>query len=198
MPENINTFPDPPLVDVKVTNPVTYIKRWWQKIIGNEGMELRFRVRPLTAIAISVVIASVAFGVGKFVLPFTIPFLKYNPTPIPTQTPAAWRETAYTGTLQYSIPTNRYYLVTSASEAITLKVPTNIDLKDLVGRRILVAGKYNKSARILEVADTKSMEVLPKNPVAVPTITPTPTEIPKPSASADISPSPTPISSPES
>ena len=73
---------EPPLVDVKVTNPLTYIKRWWNRIIGNEGIDFRFRVRPLTAIAIALIITTVTFGLGSFVLPFSIPFFKYNPKPI--------------------------------------------------------------------------------------------------------------------
>jgi len=67
-----------PLVDIKVTNPITYIKSWWNKIIGNEGIELRVKVRPLTAIAISIIILTVTLGIGKFVLPFRVPFFVYT------------------------------------------------------------------------------------------------------------------------
>ena len=120
---------EPPLVDLKVTNPVTYIKRWWSKIIGNEGMEFRFRIHPLTTIAIAFVVTSLTLGIGKFALSATIPFLKYEKlegilvtdTPkIPTITPDPWRETAFTGTLQYSGPIQKYYLITTSSEAIAL------------------------------------------------------------------------------
>ncbi len=190
---NTNANPEPPLVDVKVTNPLTYIKRWWARIIGNEGMEFRFRIRPLTAIAVAVVFASIAFGVGRFVLPFTIPFFKYNnPEPLPTIDP--WRETAFTGTLQFSDSTKRYYLLTTSSEAITLEVPTNIDLKDLVGKRIFAAGKYNKSTRILVVTDTKNLEILPKTPIPLPTLTPisSPSLTPSATPESTLTPSATP------
>ena len=56
---------DPPLIDIKVTNPVTYFKKWWAKIIGNEGIDFRLHFRPLTAIAIALVIITVGFGLGR-------------------------------------------------------------------------------------------------------------------------------------
>lgn len=176
---------DPPLVDVKVTNPVTYLKKWWNKVIGNEGMEFRFRVKPLTAIAISLVVVTAAFGLGEIVLPYDIPFFKQNLPIISTPTPApeVWRETAYTGTLQFSDITGKFYLlVTSSSEAITLEVPENLDLKDFVGRRIFAAGQYNKSQRILKVLEASDMEVLPKKSVSIPTLAPTSTPTASPSA----------------
>ncbi len=175
---------DPPLVDVKVTNPVTYIKKWWAKIIGNEGVDFALHIKPLTAIIISLAIASVGFGFGRFVLPFELPFFRYidntlsSPTPQPTDEPV-WKDTAFTGTLQYSDATNKYYLVTTSSEAITLEVPENIDLADLVSKRILAAGSYNKSIKLLKVTDAKDMEVLPKKAIPVPTSTPEPTATPE-------------------
>ena len=63
---------DPPIVDVKFRNPITYIKRWWKKVIENEGVYFSFRVRPLTTIAIALVVTSLTLGVGKFVLPFSV------------------------------------------------------------------------------------------------------------------------------
>jgi len=185
---------EPPLVDVKVTNPLTYIKRWWARIIGNEGMEFRFKVRPLTSIAIALVTASVAFGVGRIVLPFKIPFLsfeKYEPNQTPSASPTPildpWRETAFTGTLQFSDALGRFYLITTSSEAITLEIPGNIDLKDFIGRRIFAAGKYNKATRTLVVSSASDLELLPKKPSPIPTIIPTlipsPTETSQPQAS---------------
>ena len=187
------TKEDPPLVDVKVTNPITYIKRWWAKIIGNEGVDFRFHIRPLTAILISVAVASIGFGVGRFVIPFSIPFLKYEykNEEIVIPTPETWKETAYTGTLRYSEATDKYYLVTTSAEAITLEVPSNINLENYVDKRIFAAGKFNKATRILIVADAKDLEVLPKTPVSIPTTTPTttPTETPTPESSTSATPS---------
>lgn len=183
---------DPPLVDVKVTNPITYFKNWWAKVIGNEGVEFGFKIRPLTAIVIAAVIATIGFGVGRFVFPYKLPFFEYGATgkPAPSQTPEVWKETAFIGTLKYSFITRKYFLVTStSSEAISLSVPENLNLEALVEKRVFAEGSYNKATRTLIVSDAKDMEVLPKNPVPIPTITP----IPSPTSSSFPEPVPTQI-----
>ncbi|MBI4157726.1 hypothetical protein HY502_02670 [Candidatus Woesebacteria bacterium] len=172
---------DPPLIFLQVTNPIKYIKKWWASVTRNEGIDFRFRIRPLTAIALAAVIASIGFGVGNIVLPYKLPFFEYSATPTPA--PVEWRETAYIGTLKYSEATKKFFLVTSSSsEAITLNVPENINLTKLIEKRILVAGSYSKSQRVLIIADAKDMEVLPKSPVPVPTVpsTSTPSSFPAP------------------
>jgi len=186
---------EPPLVEVKVTNPLTYIKAWWKKVINNEGVDFEFHIRPLTAIAIAVVIATIGFGVGRFVLPegIDIPFFEYadaTPSPSPTAE-TIWKETAYTGTLRYSSETGKYYLVTTSSEAITLQVPENMDLRDFVGKRIFATGKYNKTSRILIIADAKDTEVLSKTPLPLPTYSPTPTPSASPTSTPTETPTPT-------
>lgn len=174
------TEKDPPIVDVKVRNPITYIKKWWKKVIENEGVYFSFRIRPLTALAIALVVTSLTLGIGKFVLPFSIPFFQYNPEPdqalVPT--PEAWKETAYTGILRYSEATGKYYLITTASEAITLQVPENIKLSAYVGRRIFATGKYYKATRTMVVASAADTELLPLNPSPIPTTSPTPSPTP--------------------
>lgn len=181
---------EPPLVSLRVTNPIVYIKKWWKNVTANEGIDFRFRVRPLTAIALTAVIASIGFGVGNFVLPYKLPFFEYKPTPTPA--PSEWRETAYIGTLKYSEATKKFFLVTSSSaEAITLDVPDNLNLSTLVEKRIMAAGNYSKAKRLLVVTDAKDMEVLPKSAVPIPTVSPTPT----PTSTTD--PTNSPSSSPE-
>lgn len=196
------TTAEKPLVEVKVTNPFIYLKNWWNKVINNEGVDFRFHIKPLTAIAMTTIVASLGFGVGRFVIPegVKIPFFKFEDvtSPTPAATPEVWKETAYTGTLQYSQTTSKYYLMTTtSSELITLQVPVNIDLKDYVGKRILAIGKYNKSLKVLVVSDAKSLEVLPKSPVSIPTIvpspSPTPTSEPTMSPTPEASPSASPV-----
>ncbi len=185
------TTAEKPLVEVKVTNPVTYLKNWWNKVMGKEGIDFSFRIHPVTAVAMAVAIALVSFGAGRFSI--NIPFLKYEVvnSPAPTPTPLIWKETAYTGTLQFSTSTGKFYLmVTSSSELITLEVPENINLTDYVGKRILAIGNYNKSKKILEVTDAKTLEVLPKTQISIPTTIPSPSPSPEPTTS------PTPEASP--
>jgi hypothetical protein len=187
---------EPPLMDVKITNPITYLKSWWKKIIGNEGIEFRIKVRPLTAIAISLIIVTVSLGLGYFSLPFSIPFLKYTPTVSPT--PEFTRDTAFSGTLRFTEANNRYYLVTLSSEAITLEVPDNVDLQELIGRRIFATGIYSENTRTLKVNTASDLEILPEEIEVVPTTTPSPTPTPSPEATElpTFSPTPTPEISP--
>ncbi|MEK7497842.1 MAG: hypothetical protein AAB656_02900 [Patescibacteria group bacterium] len=138
MAEEQNTK-TPPLVDLKVTNPVEYIKLWWKKIIGNEGVDFRLHFHPLTALLITLVIAGTFFGLGVKFEEVPNNVAAPSSTPIPSE----WKETAFTGVLQYSKTTSKYFLTTtSASEAISLQVPNNIDLADLVGKRILLATNF--------------------------------------------------------
>ncbi len=157
--------------------------------MANEGVDFRFRIKPVTAIAMVTIVASLGFGVGRLVLPASIkiPFFEFgaNPTASPTAAPA-WKETAFTDTLQYSLATKKYFLtVSSTAQAITLEMPPTLELNSLVGERILAMGLYNKNDRVLKVVDAKDMEVLPKTPIPIPTISPT----------ASPTPSPTPIQS---
>lgn len=164
----------PPLVDLKITNPVAYLKAWWKKVIGNEGIKLTLQIKPLTAIALTLIVTGVGFGLGRLTIPQ--PLIQYvpylvQPTPGPSPTPSPWRETAFSGKLQVS--GTRYFLVTTSAEAITLDVPATIDLSKLVGKRIMAVGNYNKGTRILVVSDATDLEVLPANPVPIPTSMPT-------------------------
>lgn len=182
---------EPPLVDVKVTNPVTYLRRWWDKVMGKEGVYFSFRIHPITAFLIVFGFTAGIFSVGRYSV--NIPFLKYevvgSPTPISED---SWKETAFTGKLQYSITGGKFFLITTSSEAITLSVPENLELISLVGRRIFAIGEYNKSLRLLKVIDAKDMEVLPKSPIPIPTLEPTPAPSPEPTPSLEVAPSITP------
>ena len=172
---------EPPLVDIKVSNPVTYLKSWWKRVMSNEGIDFRFKIKPLTAIAISIVVATCGFGLGRFALSMQKPYITYVPTqtsnstrtPIPTINP--WRETAFSGELRFSKYDNRYYLITSSAEAINLEIPEVVDLSDLIGRRIFATGSYNQETIVLKVSQASNLEVLPQKIEAVPVISITPT-----------------------
>lgn len=178
---------EPPLITV--TNPVTYLRLWWQKVMNKEGVDFNFRIHPITAFLIAFGLGAGIFGAGRYSV--NIPFLKYENNsvikPSPT-TESFWKETAYTGRLQYSVTSQKYFLLTTSSEAITLEVPTNLNLMTLVGKRIMAVGEYNKSVKLLKVVDIKDLEVLPNSPVPIPTIeptvTPAPTVLPSPSPTA--------------
>jgi hypothetical protein len=171
-----------PLVDIKVTNPITYIKTWWKRITGNEGVEMKVKVKPLTAIAIAIIVVTVSFGVGKIVFPFKVPFFVYTSDveekPQPTENP--YREAAFSGTLKYLNQSGRYYLLTGSAEAIYLEVPENINLSNYIGQRIVARGSYEASLKTLVVEETADMEVLPTKAEVIPTTVPEPTNTPAP------------------
>lgn len=172
---------EPPLITV--TNPVTYLRLWWQKVMNKEGVDFNFRIHPITAFLISFGLGAGLFGAGRYSV--NIPFLKYNSGIVTTSTPTSapsWKETAFTGKLQYSVTTQKYFLITTSSEAITLQVPNNLDLLTLVGKRIMAVGEYNKEQKLLKVFDAKDLEILPKTPVPIPTFEPTTTPSATPAA----------------
>lgn len=180
----------PPIVTI--TNPVTYLKLWWQRVMEKEGVYFSFRIHPITAFLIVFAFSAGLFGAGRYSV--NIPFLKYEPleTIKPSSTPKVeWKETAFTGKLQLSSTTNKYFLITTSSEAITLDVPNNLDLETLIGKRIFAIGNYNKNERLLKVADVKDLEVLPKTPIPIPTIDPSPTPEIQPEIRPSIIPIPT-------
>ena len=170
---------DPLLVDLKVTNPIVYIKAWWKRVMANEGVDFRFRIRPLTAIAIAAVLAGMSFGLGRWSLPASNPIVKYLPQLAPSPTPDVWRETAFTGVLKLADVNKRYYLLTSQAEAITLEAPGSVNMTKLVGKRILAIGKLNTQTGVLVVIDVADLEILPTLVVPVPVLaTPSPTPAP--------------------
>jgi len=185
-----------PLIDVKVTNPVTYIKSWWKRIIGNEGIELKVKVRPLTAIAIAIIVLTVSLGIGKFKLPFKLPFIEYSLDEEAFPPNILNRDTAFTGILQFDSNTRKYYLLTDSAEAIKLEVPDNLELSQYISKRIFATGKYYEDSRTLKVEVATDMEVLPTESEVIPTSTPilTPTSTPTSTPSSIPTSLPTPTS----
>lgn len=171
---------DPPLFKFQVTNPITYLKAWWRRVMANEGMDLRFRIRPLTAIAMATIIGTLGFGVGRISFTRDKPFVKYVPVsdPAPTPTPNPWRETAFSGKLRFSDLNQKYYLLTEAAEAILLEPPETVSLQKFVGRRIFATGKYNQVTNTLQVTEAADLEILPSWVQTVPEVKPRPTPTP--------------------
>ncbi len=186
-PTSVNTTNPPDLVNLKVTNPLVYIKYWWKRIMANEGIDMRFRMKPLTVFGVALIAFSLAFGFGGVVLPTFFPGMKFNnsiiTTPTNTPTPEILKDTALKGTLTKT-NTNpvKFYLITTSTEAVTLEIPVGFNLNTLVGKRILAVGTYDSKNKVLEVEDIQDLEVLSTTPVPIPTTTPTPkpTETPIP------------------
>jgi len=174
-----------PLISLRITNPITYIKSWWKKVMSKEGVDFRFKIQPLTAIAITIIIATAGFGIGQFSISVQKPFIHYTPTtsPTPMPTPNPLRDTAFTGTLKFSKKTAKFYLLTNSSEAITIDVLENVDLEKLIGRRIFATGEYNKNTNIFVISEAMNMELLPEKVEEIP-VEPDPTILPSPEPEA--------------
>lgn len=147
---------EPPLFSLQVTNPVTYLKRWWSRVMANEGVDVRFRIRPLTMIAVSAVLTSGGFVFGRISLPE--PIVRYIPQLAPSPSPSPWKETAFTGVLQSR--GGKYYLTTGEGEAIALEIPKIVNVQKLIGRKILAIGSFNGQTKVLKVADASDVEIL--------------------------------------
>jgi hypothetical protein len=162
---------DEPLVNLTVQNPIANLKRWFEKILGREGIDIRLKIHPLTAISIAAVIALGSFGLGwitqnAFVKEY-LPYIAPTPTPIEVST----IDTAFTGVVRYSTQFDRYYLERVTGETVSLSAPSNISLSKLVGKRILAVGVFNINTKVLEVTDASDLEILPLSPSPVPTST---------------------------
>jgi hypothetical protein len=148
--------PDPPLVNAsfKITNPIIYIKNWWKRLIGNEGVTIK--IKPVTALLIVTVFVS-----GGLTLNFLNTLRQVTPIVgpyIPVIGSDVLTERAFTGTLETNSK-GTFYLITNL-ELITLST-TKLPLNALVGKRILVSGQYNNDTKVLYVEDAKDLEVLP-------------------------------------
>jgi hypothetical protein len=190
-PTAVNTTNPPDLVNLKVTNPLVYIKYWWKRIMANEGLDMRVRAKPLTVFGLAIIIFSGVFGLGGIVFPKFFPWMKFNNNTVvssPTPQPELLKDTALKGTLTKT-NTNpvKFYLITTSTEAVTLEIPVGFNLSTLVGKRILAVGTYDSKNKILEVEDIQDLEVLSSTPIPIPTNTPSP----KPTETPTIAPTPT-------
>ncbi|MBD3250110.1 MAG: hypothetical protein GF381_00880 [Candidatus Pacebacteria bacterium] len=144
---------EPPLVDIEVSNPLTYLKSWWRRVIGNEGIDFRFRIKPLTAIAMTIIVATCGFGLGRFSLSIKKPYIKYIPVvdQNPAPTPIPWRQTAFEGQLRYSQQLDKYYLLIGQSEAVNLDIKQVVEPDQYLGERVFIEGTFHPESKLLEV-----------------------------------------------
>ncbi len=160
----------PPLVNLQIANPITYLKLWWKKVMGQEGIDVHFRIHPITAIILTGMIATGSFAIGRLTLP--APIVQFIPQLAPPPSPSPWREAAYTGTFKQI--NSKYILSTGEGESVILDVPATVNIPKILNKRILAIGQYNTQTKILKVTEATDMEVLPTQTYPVPTTTPAP------------------------
>ena len=143
------------MVDVKVTNPITYFNNWWKKIIGNEGIEVKAssKIKPLTAFFLLGLVVSGGITIGL------LNKVKNSALVVGQFIPAIGSnnlvEGGFVGTLTKTL-NGVYYLVTNL-EAVSLSVPANLPIDVLEGKKVLATGKYNSDTKILYVDGVKAV-----------------------------------------
>lgn len=133
---------DPPLIDIKVTNPITYFKLWLKRLLKNEGIDLRLRIRPLTAIAIGLAFATFFAGTG-----FSVAKVFF-----PTSSPILKREVSYQGVIQKT-DTGSYFLVLSDGVMYRLTPKTKLELDSFISKSVLVRGNLTREPNVINVSE---------------------------------------------
>lgn len=151
---------DPPLVDVKVTNPVTYLKKWLARLLKNEGIDIHIKIKPLTVITLGIVLAT-TFGVG----------VNVGRIFFPNSSPILHRSITLQGSIQKS-DSGQYYLSLPDNSMWTLR-PTNnnINLSDDINKQVMVKGNLTAEQNVIEVKEVLVFEK-PTPVIYAPTQTP--------------------------
>lgn len=132
----------PPVIDLKITNPVTYLKLWWRKIMSGEGISIR--IHPITAILIALSVTGGSFVLGRYMQLRSDLIEKYLPQFAGINSVDA----AFTGTL-YSAE-GLYYVTQAESQSIRLK-PATMNMSPFISQRVFVSGKFDPLTRTLTI-----------------------------------------------
>ncbi len=149
---------EPDLINIRVTNPLTYFKLWLQKVLNNEGMDVRLRIHPLTMIIIAAAFAIGGFSIGRVTLLSQLsktPLAKY--LSLPTDSQVLIKDVVYTGHIRYLPANNKYYLETASGDVVALSIPSALDISNSIGQKVLITGKLNTQTGIIIVEDISTI-----------------------------------------
>lgn len=146
-----------PLVEVKVTNPLAYLKRWWQKVMADEGIKIKFslEVKPLTAIGLVLLVAAIGVGLTTVsamlkYLPFYSRFQQFVTSPDNST------ETAMEGRLYFE--GDKFYLFTAnMNEAVFVQGVKKLELGEFDDKHVILTGSYNSQTNILTVETVRAL-----------------------------------------
>lgn len=149
---------DPPLVAVSVTNPVTYLKLFIKRLLKNEGIDIRLKIKPLTVIAI-VTGLSLSFGTG-----FNVARMFF-----PNSSPILHRSITLQGNIQRS-ETGQYYLSLPDNTLWTLKsTSNNVNLSNYIYKQAVVKGNLTAEANVINVNEVIAFDKpIPVYPSSIP------------------------------
>lgn len=148
---------DPPMVDLKVTNPVTYFKKWVYKFFKNQDIDLHLRIKPFATIGLILAFTAVGgttFSIGRYFFPNSSPIFH--------------RSITLQGTIQTS-ESGQYYLILPEGSIWTLNPTNNINLNSLINRQVLVKGNMTAEANVVNVNEVISFDKKPPAVIYAPT-----------------------------
>lgn len=131
---------DPPLLDIKITNPVTYLKLFLRRLLQNEGIDIKVRIRPLTAIAMFLAFATFFAGTG-----FSVAQLFF-----PNSSPILKRQVTFEGIVKRT-DNGAYYLSLSDNQLYRLQPKTSADYRQYINKEVLVKGNLTKEPNVIDV-----------------------------------------------
>lgn len=134
---------DPPMVDLKVTNPVTYFKKWVGKFLKNQDIDFRLRIKPFATIGLVLAFSAVGgtfFSIGRYFFP--------------NSSPVFHREVNYQGVIQKS-QSGQYYLSLPDNTVWTLipKSKSNVNFQNLQNGQALVKGNLGRENFVIEASE---------------------------------------------
>lgn len=136
---------DPPMVNLQVTNPVTYFKKWVTKFFKNQDIDLHLRIKPFATIGLVLaftVVGGSAFSIGRNFFPNSSPIFH--------------RAITLQGTIQRS-ESGQFYLVLPDNTLWTLRPKANnINLSNVVNKSVLVKGNLTAEANVVNVSEVIS------------------------------------------
>ena|SRR3989344_707100 len=148
---------DPPLVDLKVTNPVTYLKKWVAKFFKNQDIDIHLKIKPFATIGLILAfttVSGVSFNIGRMFFPNSSPILH--------------RAITLQGEIQMS-ESGQYYLALPDNTLWTLRPKTNnINLDNVINKQVLVKGNMIAEANVVEVTEVITFDK-PKPVIYAPT-----------------------------
>lgn len=156
----INKSSLPPLVSFSITNPVTYLKLFWKRVMSNEGIDLRLKIKPLTAITIVLgflgISTSLGIGAGWWLNTLAKTPIVGQFVPLPNTS----KQISATGKIQYNTKTRVVYLLTANSQLITLELPDTVAISGFSGKEVIVSGRYDSEKRVLAVEKNDDLQLL--------------------------------------
>lgn len=140
---------DPPMVDLKVANPVTYFKKWVGKLLNNQDIDLRLKIKPFATIGLIIAFTAVGtttFSIGRYFFPNSSPIFH---RPISLQ-----------GIVQRS-QTGQDYLSLPDGSLWGLK-PANgkVNLTNVAGKQVTIKGNLTAEANVINVSEVIASQSL--------------------------------------